>query len=120
MHLSCCLAVHSLAESVTDVRKIFLPLCSLALLLLLTACITSPPISGGDSTDQGETKTEQTTEHATNSQTESKTEHAPDTEQQTSTQGSDAATDQTTQPITQNTAEEQTTYGELHFPESGE
>ena len=90
-----------------DLRKI-IPILLISLLTLyLVGCISVavPPEGGLDSSAQTEVQTEKET------QTNAVTEPTPD---------SDA---QTTAPVTQSpteTTEEETTYSELHFPESGE
>lgn len=105
MQWSCCLARHLSAESVIDLRKGILILLISLLTLYLVGCISVavPPEGGIDSTAQTEAQTEKETQ--TNAVTEPE---------------SDA---QTTAPVTQSpteTTEEETTYSELHFPESGE
>lgn len=104
------------AESVTDVRKILLSLLVAALVLCTVACVPTPPAGGGDGTEQTDAKTEQSTNDVTENASESVTDAG-------SEQGSDPMTDQgsdeTTEPAIE-TTEEETTYGELHFPESGE
>ena len=88
-----------------DLRKIIPILLIFLLTLYLVGCISVavPPEGGIDSTAQTEAQTEKETQ--TNAVTEPE---------------SDA---QTTAPVTQSpteTTEEETTYSELHFPESGE
>lgn len=92
----------------TDVQKILLPLLVLVFVLCLVSCVPTPPAGGEDSTAK--------TEDATNSPTENVTE----TENPTAESTSDQVSEQITEPVTETTAEEETTYGELHFPESGE
>ena len=87
-----------------DLRKGILILLISLLTLHLVGCISVavPPQGGLDSTAQTEAQTEKETQ--TNAVTEPE---------------SDA---QTTAPVTQSpteTTEEETTYSELHFPESG-
>ena len=88
-----------------DLRKV-IPILLISLLTLyLVGCISVavPPEGGLDSSAQTEAQTEKETQ--TNAVTEPE---------------SDA---QTTAPVTQSpteTTEEETTYSELHFPESGE
>ena len=88
-----------------DLRKV-IPILLISLLTLcLVGCISVavPPEGGLDSSAQTEAQTEK--EVQTNAVTEPE---------------SDA---QTTAPVTQSpteTTEEETTYSELHFPESGE
>lgn len=88
-----------------DLRKVILILLVALLTLYLVGCISVavPPEGGLDSSAQTEAQTEK--EVQTNAVTEPE---------------SDA---QTTAPVTQSpteTTEEETTYSELHFPESGE
>lgn len=78
------------------------------LVLCLVACVPTLPAGGEDSTAK--------TENVTNSQTENVTE----TEKSTAEPATDPVSEQTTEPVTEITTEEETTYGELHFPESGE
>jgi hypothetical protein len=90
---------------VIDLRKGILILLISLLTLCLVGCISVavPPEGGLDSSAQTEAQTEKETQ--TNAVTEPE---------------SDA---QTTAPVTQSpteTTEEETTYSELHFPESGE
>ena len=88
-----------------DLRKGILILLVALLTLYLVGCISVavPPKGGLDSSAQTEAQTEKETQ--TNAVTDPE---------------SDA---QTTAPVTQSpteTTEEETTYSELHFPESGE
>ena len=88
-----------------DLRKGILILLVALLMLHLVGCISVavPPEGGLDSSAQTEVQTEKETQ--TNAVTEPE---------------SDA---QTTAPVTQSpteTTEEETTYSEVHFPESGE
>ena len=87
-----------------DLRKVISILLISLLTLYLVGCISVavPPQGGLDSSAQTEAQTEKETQ--TNAVTEPE---------------SDA---QTTAPVTQSpteTTEEETTYSELHFPESG-
>ena len=93
-----------------DLRKILLILAAFLLTLCLVGCITeAPPVAGENDTVQTEKATEQVTEAVPNTQvTEPASEQTAETTETT--------TEQSTEQIT----EEETTYGELHFPESGE
>ena len=79
------------------------------LTLHLVGCISVavPPEDGLDSSAQTEVQTEK--EVQTNAVTE------PESDAQTTAPTTEITTDPATEP-----AEEQTTFGELHFPESGE
>ena len=84
----------------TDLRKVLLTLSAFVLTLYLVGCISvaTPPNGEIDST----------------AQTEINAETAPDV------QTTEPASEQTTDPFTEIPTEEETTFGELHFPESGE
>ena len=92
-----------------DLRKGILILLVALLTLCLVGCISVavPPEGGLDSSAQTEAQTEK--EVQTNAVTE------PESDAQTTA----PTTEITTDPAT-DSAEEQTTFGELHFPESGE
>ena len=92
-----------------DLRKGALILLVALLTLHLVSCISVavPPEDGLDSSAQTEVQTEK--EVQTNAVTE------PESDAQTTAPTTEITTDPTTEP-----AEEQTTFGELHFPESGE
>ncbi len=95
------------AESVIDVRFVLLTLSALLLTLCLVGCISSPPVNGEDTTAQASTQAQtESTQSSTNAVTDVVTEPATDSTQQPDE--SDTVTE---------TTEEQTTYGELHFPE---
>lgn len=95
------------AESVIDLRKVIPILLIFLLTLYLVGCISVavPPEGGIDSTAQTEAQTEKETQ--TNAVTE------PESDAQTTA----PSTEITTDPATE-TTEEETTYSELHFPES--
>ena len=95
----------------TDLRKVSLTFFILLLTLCTVGCISVavPPEGGMDSTAQTDVKTEPNTQAVT--------ETTPDA------QTTEPASEQTTEPVTDppvETTEEETTFGELHFPESGE
>ena len=92
-----------------DLRKGALILLVALLTLHLVGCISVavPPEGGLDSSAQTEVQTEK--EVQTNAVTE------PESDAQTTAPTTEITTDPTT-----DSAEEQTTFGELHFPESGE
>ena len=92
-----------------DLRKGILILLISLLTLYLVGCISVavPPEGGLDSSAQTEVQTEK--EVQTNAVTE------PESDAQTTAPATEITTDPTT-----DSAEEQTTFGELHFPESGE
>ena len=78
-----------------DVRRLFFTLMGLSLLLCLVSCVSMPPDSGAELPTRQES-TAQVTEVITESKTEETTQSTTETQ----------------------AAEEVTTYGELHFPES--
>ena len=92
-----------------DLRKGALILLVALLTLCLVGCfsVAVPPEDGLDSSAQTEAQTEK--EVQTNAVTE------PESDAQTTAPSTEITTDPATEP-----AEEQTTFGELHFPESGE
>ena len=85
----------------TDVRYALLTLSVLLLTLCMFGCISSPPVQGEDTTAQAQTQTEPV---------QSSTDTVADSE-------SDPADQPDESDTTADTTEEQTTYGELHFPE---
>ena len=86
----------------TDVRKVLFALPTLLLALCLVSCISSYPVEGLDSDTQSE--------RVTNTATQSVT----DTVQEVT----EPISEQVTENVSEQATEEETTYGELHFPES--
>ena len=88
----------------TDVRQFLLTLSVLLLVLCLVGCISTHPAEGLDSVAPSEGVTKDTTEAVT--QTEPVQEPT------------EPISEQVTENVSEQATEEETTYGELHFPES--
>ena len=94
-----------------DVRKAALTLSVLLLVFCFAGCISF------DTSPEGELNTGMQTDAKTEQKTQAVTETTPDA------QTTEPVSEQTTEPVTEppvETTEEETTFGELHFPESGE